>query len=102
MYICIICFIYYICKYIDRYRYILHYIYVYYIYRTLPRNFGQMMFQKNWEKYCKQVILRQHLMGIPDVAVIHKTLYEALMVDPPGGVQGQSPKSPNYLKAFKA
>ena len=56
MYICIICFIYYICKYIDRYRYILHYIYVYYIYRTLPRNFGKMMFQKNWEKYCKQVI----------------------------------------------
>ena len=56
MYICIICIIHYICKYIDRYRYILRYIHVYYIYRTLPRNFGKMMFQKNWEKYWKQVI----------------------------------------------
>ena len=41
-------------------------------------------------------------MGIPNVAGIHGALYGAWQCDPPGGVQGQSLKISNYLKAFKA
>ena len=47
-------------------------------------------------------MLSQHAMDVPNVVGVHGALYGAWQCDPSGGAQGQSPKSSNYLKVFKA
>ena len=47
-------------------------------------------------------LFSKHLIGVSNVTGVHVALYWTWWCDPPGGVQGQNPKSSSYLKVFKA
>ena len=47
-------------------------------------------------------LLSQHPMGIPNIVGVQGALYGIWGCDPPSEVQGQIPKSYNYIKIFKA
>ena len=68
--------------------------YIVYI-RRYPEILGRSCFKKIGKNIVSRSLLHQHLMGIPDVAMIYKTLYGDLMVWSPWwgpGTKSQKPK----------
>ena len=83
IYVCIsvlyVLYIIYVNIYIDIDIYYIIFMYIIYIGRY-PEILGRSCFKKIGKTIVSRSLFHQNLMGIPDVAVIYKTLYGDLMV----------------------